>query len=103
MIEISPSGQGLHVPALDADLWLPTLLDGLTGSRSWQAVRLGRESGEATTSAKAAAAAAAAEGDGGVTSARHFAPIAILKLKARKGCTSTSYTHTMSRRRHSQP
>jgi hypothetical protein len=30
-IEISPSGLGLHFPALDADLYLPGLLEGLLG------------------------------------------------------------------------
>jgi hypothetical protein len=28
VIEISPSGQGIHVPAIDADLYLPALLEG---------------------------------------------------------------------------
>src|ERR1700719_1572261 len=32
VIEISPSGFGLHFPKLDADLWLPSLLDGVFGS-----------------------------------------------------------------------
>lgn len=32
-IEISPSGLGLHFPALDADLYLPALLNGFLGSR----------------------------------------------------------------------
>jgi hypothetical protein len=36
-IEVSPSGLGLHFPALDADLYLPTLLDGFLGSRRWMA------------------------------------------------------------------
>ncbi len=34
-IEISPSGLGLHFPALDADLYLPALLEGFMGSRRW--------------------------------------------------------------------
>lgn len=34
-IEISPSGLGLHFPKLDADLYLPALLDGFLGSRRW--------------------------------------------------------------------
>jgi hypothetical protein len=29
VIEISPSGLGLHFPKLDADLWLPALLEGV--------------------------------------------------------------------------
>jgi hypothetical protein len=38
-LEISPSGQGIHVPALDADLYLPGLLQGLFGSRAWMSRR----------------------------------------------------------------
>lgn len=34
-IVISPSGLGLYVPALDADVYVPGLLRGLLGSRSW--------------------------------------------------------------------
>jgi hypothetical protein len=34
-IEISPSGFGLHFPALDADLYVPALLEGFLGSKSW--------------------------------------------------------------------
>jgi hypothetical protein len=55
-IEITPSGLGLHWPSLDADLYLPALLEGLTGSESWMAARLGAKGGRATTSIKAAAA-----------------------------------------------
>lgn len=38
-IEISPSGLGIHFPKLDADIYVPTLLQGLTGSRDWMARR----------------------------------------------------------------
>jgi Protein of unknown function (DUF2442) len=41
-IEISPSGLGLHFPALDADLYLPAILEGLLGSRPWMAARMGK-------------------------------------------------------------
>ncbi|MFM0566929.1 DUF2442 domain-containing protein [Paraburkholderia caledonica] len=34
-IEISPLGDGLHFPALDADLSVPSLLRGVFGSKSW--------------------------------------------------------------------
>ena len=34
-IEISPSGFGLHFPAVDADVWLPGLLAGHFGSKNW--------------------------------------------------------------------
>src|SRR2546423_4902005 len=32
-MEVSPSGFGVHFPALDADLYVPGLLDGFLGSR----------------------------------------------------------------------
>ncbi|MCW5699782.1 MAG: DUF2442 domain-containing protein [Rhodospirillales bacterium] len=54
-IEISPSGFGLHFPKLDADLYLPALLEGLMGSRSWMAARLGQEGGRTRSAAKTAA------------------------------------------------
>jgi hypothetical protein len=54
-IEISPSGQGLHFPALDADLFLPGLLEGHMGSKAWMAARLGKSGGQSTSAAKQAA------------------------------------------------
>jgi hypothetical protein len=57
-IEISPSGLGLHIPAVDADLYLPALLDGLLGSRKWMAATMGKLGGQTSTQAKAAAARA---------------------------------------------
>jgi hypothetical protein len=36
-VEISPSGLGLHFPALDADICLPALLEGFLGSQEWMA------------------------------------------------------------------
>ncbi|MGO4879827.1 MAG: DUF2442 domain-containing protein [Bryobacteraceae bacterium] len=41
-IEISPSGFGLHFPAVDADLYVPGILEGSLGSRKWMASRLGQ-------------------------------------------------------------
>lgn len=38
-IEISPTGLGLHFPRLDADLYVPGLLQGLFGSQSWMTAR----------------------------------------------------------------
>ena len=38
-IEISPTGLGLHFPRLDADLYVPALLQGLFGSKRWMAAR----------------------------------------------------------------
>ena len=55
-IEISPAGLGLHWPRLDADLYVPALLQGMLGSRKWMASQLGSEGGRARTAAKAAAA-----------------------------------------------
>ncbi len=57
-IELSPSGLGLHWPALDADVYVPALFDGVFGTRSWMASILGAEGGRATSPAKAAAARA---------------------------------------------
>ena len=54
-IEISPSGLGLHFPAIDADLYLPSILEGFLGSRSWMAAQLGRSGGRVTSPSKAAA------------------------------------------------
>ena len=55
-IEITPAGLGLHWPTLDADLYLPALLDGVFGSPRWMAGLLGRRGGLARTPVKASAA-----------------------------------------------
>jgi len=57
-IEINSSGFGLHFPQLDADLYVPALLDGILGSRKWMAARLGAEGGKARSLAKRTAARA---------------------------------------------
>ena len=57
-IEISPSGLGLHFPQLDADLYLPALLQGFFGSRQWMAQAMGKIGGKAVTPQKAEAARA---------------------------------------------
>ena len=54
-IEISPAGLGLRWPRLDADLYVPALLQGVFGSKSWMARQLGAEGGRARTVAKRAA------------------------------------------------
>ncbi len=56
IIEISPSGLGLHFPKLDADLYLPALLEGFFGSRHWTAAQLGKKGGSVKSAAKAQAA-----------------------------------------------
>lgn len=55
-IEIDPSGFGLHWPLLDADHYLPGLLEGVFGSRAWMAAQLGAKGGKASSAKKAAAA-----------------------------------------------
>jgi hypothetical protein len=56
-IEITPSGYGIHFPKLDADLYLPALLEGFLGSK-WMAARLGAAGGSSRSKPKAAAARA---------------------------------------------
>ena len=55
-IEISPSGLGIHFPKLDADIYLPALLEGFLGSKRWIAVAHGKIGGSVSTKAKASAA-----------------------------------------------
>lgn len=54
-IEISPSGFGIYFQDLDVDLYLPGLLEGVLGSRSWMASHLGKTGGRSTSAAKSAA------------------------------------------------
>jgi Protein of unknown function (DUF2442) len=56
IIEISPSGFGLHFPRLDVDLLVPALLRGVFGSRKWTLAQLGASGGRAKSKAKAKAA-----------------------------------------------
>ena len=57
-IEVSPAGLGLHWPKLDADLYVPALLQGVFGSKKWMARKLGAQGGRSRTAAKIAAAKA---------------------------------------------
>lgn len=54
-IEVTPAGLGLHWPRLDADVYVPGLLQGVFGSKQWMAAQLGAAGGKARTPAKAAA------------------------------------------------
>jgi hypothetical protein len=54
-IEISPSGFGIYFPKLDADLYVPGLLEGFLGSKKWMAARLGQVGGKSRSTAKRAA------------------------------------------------
>ncbi|MEA2936844.1 MAG: hypothetical protein QOC56_348 [Alphaproteobacteria bacterium] len=55
-VEISPSGSGIHFPKLDAHLYLPAMLQGVFGSKTWMASQLGALGGRARSTAKALAA-----------------------------------------------
>jgi hypothetical protein len=57
-IELSRSGFGIHFPKLDAHLYLPALLQGTFGSKTWMAAQLGAAGGRARSLAKATAARA---------------------------------------------
>ena len=57
-IEISPSRFGIHFPAVDADLYVPGLLNGFLGSKKWMASRLGQIGGQSRSRAKKAASRA---------------------------------------------
>jgi Protein of unknown function (DUF2442) len=61
-IEISPSGFDLHFPAMatdaDADIYLPGLLEGFLGSKTWMASRLGQIGGRSKSADKQAASRA---------------------------------------------
>jgi hypothetical protein len=51
-IELTPSGLGIHFPKLDADIYVPALLQGVLGSRKWMAANLGQAGGKSTSTAK---------------------------------------------------
>lgn len=55
-IEISPAGTGLHWPRLDADVYVPSLMQGIYGTKRWMAAQLGAVGGSSTSPAKGAAA-----------------------------------------------
>ena len=55
-IDVSPAGLGLHFPRIDADIYLPGLIEGVLGTRAWMASRLGAEGGKVRSAAKATAA-----------------------------------------------
>jgi len=54
--EITTSGLGIHFPRLDADIYIPALLEGFLGSKRWMAAEIGKIGGATATAAKAAAA-----------------------------------------------
>jgi Protein of unknown function (DUF2442) len=54
-IEVQAFGLGIHFPKLDADLYVPALLEGLLGSKRWMAAQLGAAGGRTRSGAKSAA------------------------------------------------
>jgi len=56
-VEIVGGGTGLHWPELDADLYVPALLQGIYGTKLWMA-KIGSRGGSATSTAKKRAARA---------------------------------------------
>jgi hypothetical protein len=54
-VEVEAFGLGIHFPTLDADLYVPALLEGLLGSKNWMAAQLGAAGGRIRTAAKAMA------------------------------------------------
>ena len=55
IIEVEAFGLGIHFPTIDADLYVPALLEGQPGSRRWMAAQLGAAGGRTRTDAKVAA------------------------------------------------
>lgn len=56
VVEISPSGLGVHFPKIDADIYIPALIEGFLGSKRWIAAQNGKVGGKAATPAKRLAA-----------------------------------------------
>jgi hypothetical protein len=54
-IEISPAGWGLHLPRIDADVYVPALFEGIYGSRAWMK-QAARVAGSTRSEARSAAA-----------------------------------------------
>ncbi|WP_426237659.1 DUF2442 domain-containing protein [Pararhizobium sp. DWP1-1-3] len=53
-VVVAAKGLGLHWPDIDADLYVPSLMDGILGSRKWMEAQLGSTGGKVTSGAKAA-------------------------------------------------
>jgi hypothetical protein len=57
-VEVTGAGTGIYFPKLDADLYVPGLVEGVMGTRKWMASRLGAAGGSARTPEKSAASRA---------------------------------------------
>jgi len=51
VIEVEAFGLGVHFPRIDADLYVPALLEGVLGSKRWMAAQLGAAGGRTRTQA----------------------------------------------------
>jgi hypothetical protein len=54
-VEVDGIGFNLHWPDLDVDLYVPTLVSGIFGTRDWMTRELARIAGRTTSAAKACA------------------------------------------------
>jgi hypothetical protein len=54
-IEVEAHGLGIHVPRIDADIYVPALPEGVRGSKNWMAARLAAGAGRVRGGGKAAA------------------------------------------------
>jgi hypothetical protein len=52
---VTGAGTGIHFPKLDADLYVPGLIQGMLGTRKWMAAQLGAAGGAVRTPEKSAA------------------------------------------------
>jgi hypothetical protein len=57
-MKVTGAGTGIVFPQLDADLYVPGLVEGVLGTRKWMAARLGAAGGAARTPEKSAASRA---------------------------------------------
>lgn len=57
LVEVSGRGSAIHFPLLDASVYIPSLLQGVTGTRGWMAQQLGRAGGSVKSERKAASSA----------------------------------------------
>jgi hypothetical protein len=55
-VKVDGAGFNLSFPAIDVDLYVPALVSGVFGTRTWMARGLARLAGQSTSPAKAAAA-----------------------------------------------
>lgn len=57
-VTVDGAGFAIRWPALDIDLYVPSIVAGIFGTRAWMLRRLAQEAGRTSTAAKAAAARA---------------------------------------------